>query len=220
MTKFLRLLLLLVVLVSPAFARDSASIIDEPYYKIKASIYEAMPKHLHDDEIIFLGDSLTDYVQFSEVFPDLHTKNRAIAGDTTTGVLNRLQDVIASTPAKLFVLIGCNDIVYDVAPDDIAKNIREIISRVKAGSPRTKIYLETIMPVNHEFETRRPGNIINAVNERLPEIAKEFGCTLIDTYNFFAEDDELPKQYTIDGVHFNGSGIIRWMEFLAPYIKE
>lgn len=220
MTKFLRLLILVVVLVSPAFARDSASIIDDALYKIKTSIYEAMPKHTYGDEIIFLGDSLTDYVRFSEIFPDMHARNRGIAGDTTTGVLFRLQDIIASTPAKLFVLIGTNDIVYNVKPDDIAKNIRDIISKVKAGSPKTKIYLETLFPVNHEFETRRPGDIIKAVNERLPEIAKEFGCTLIDTYNFFAEDGELPKIYTVDGVHLSGAGILRWMEFLAPYIKE
>ena len=220
MTKFLRLLLLLVVSVSPAFARDASSIIDEPFYKIKTSIYEAMPKHLNDDEIIFLGDSLTDYVKFDEIFPELHTKNRGIAGDTTTGVLHRLQDIIASKPAKLFILIGTNDIVYNVEPDEIAKNISDIISQVKAGSPKTKIYLETLMPVNHEFETHRPGNIIKAVNERLPEIAKEFGCTLVDTYKFFAEDGELPKNYTIDGIHFNGSGILHWMKFLAPYIKE
>ena len=187
---------------------------------IKASIYEAMPKY--DNEIIFLGDSLTDYVQFHEIFPDLRVINRGIAGDTTTGVLNRLDEIISRKPAKLFIEIGLNDIVYKVAPVDIAANIRKIIERVKTGSPETKIYLETLLPVvnNGKFETRRPSNIINSVNELLPEIAKDLDCKLLDLHKFFAENDNMPERYTVDGVHMNGTGILKWMQFLEPYIKE
>ncbi len=198
----------------------TASTVINVYYLVKTKIYEAMPKY--DDEIIFLGDSLTDYIQFHEIFPDFRVINRGIAGDTTTGVLNRLDEIISRKPAKLFIEIGLNDIVFNVAPADIAANIRKIIERVKTGSPATKIYLETLLPVvnNGKFETRRPSNIINSVNELLPEIAKDLDCKLLDIHKFFAEDDIMPERYTVDGVHMNGTGILKWMKFLEPYIKE
>ena len=200
--------------------RTAATLINEPYYMIKKSIFESMPKY--NNEIIFLGDSLTDYVQFSEIFPDLPVINRGIAGDTTTGVLYRLDEIISRKPAKLFIHIGLNDIVYKVTPAEIAGNIRKIVERVKSGSPETKIYLETILPVvnNGKFQTDRPSEIIKSVNELLPEIAKDFDCKLLDNYKFFAEDDNMPERYSIDGVHMNGAGILKWMKFLEPYIKE
>ncbi|MBQ7577417.1 MAG: hypothetical protein IJT21_04010 [Synergistaceae bacterium] len=220
MKKFLCAFALIALIVSPSLARTAGTHINEPYYMIKTSIYESMPKY--ENEIIFLGDSLTDYIQFHEVFPDLRVINRGIAGDTTTGVLHRLGEIISRKPAKLFIEIGINDIVYNVAPVDIAANIRKIIERVKAGSPATKIYLETLLPVvnNGKFETRRPSNIINAVNELLPDIAKDLGCKLLDVHKFFAEDDNMPERYTVDGVHMNGAGILHWMKFLEPYVKE
>jgi lysophospholipase L1-like esterase len=45
-------------------------------------------------------------------------------------------------------------------------------------------------------------------------------CELIDTYSYFAEDGELPERYTIDGIHLNGAGIVRWVEFLTKCIKD
>ena len=220
MKKFLCVLALVALIVSPSLARTAGDHINGPYFRIKTSIYESMPKY--DDEIIFLGDSLTDYIQFHEIFPDLRVINRGIAGDTTTGVLHRLDEVISRKPAKLFIEIGINDIFYNAAPVDIAANIRKIIELVKAGSPDTKIYLETILPVvnNGKFQTRRPSNIINAVNELLPDIAKDLGCKLLDVHKFFAENDNMPERYTVDGLHMNGAGIVRWMQFLEPYVKE
>ena len=200
--------------------RTASTLINEPYYMIKTSIFESMPKY--DNEIIFLGDSLTDYIQFSEIFPALNIINRGIAGDTTTGVLNRLDEIISRQPAKLFINIGLNDIFYKVDSVEIAANIRKIIERVKAGSPETKIYLETLLPVvnNSKFLTGRPSNIINSVNKLLPEIAKDLDCKLLDVHKFFAEDDNMPERYSVDGVHMNGAGILKWMQFLEPYIKE
>ena len=219
MRKFLLALVLVFVSAGVSFAATSADIISSPFYKVRASIFEAMPDP--EGEIIFLGDSLTDYVKFDELFPDLRINNRGIAGDTTVGVLNRLDTVVSAKPAKLFILIGTNDIVFGATPDGIASNIRKIISRVKTASPDTRIYLQTLLPVNHAFgDSRRPKAAILAVNELISEIADDTGVTLINSYKYFAENDELPGRYTFDGIHLNGAGILHWMELLAPFIKE
>ncbi|MBR2208023.1 MAG: hypothetical protein IJ859_04355 [Synergistaceae bacterium] len=199
-----------------AFASDN---IDTPYYQIKWSIFEAMPRD--EEKIVFLGDSLTDYVKFDELVPELKIKNRGIAGDTTVGVLKRLDEVISLKPSKLFLLIGTNDIVFNRKPDEIVDNIKKIIEKFREKSPNTAIYVQTLFPVNHNLgDARRPKEAILAINEGLSKLSDEIKFTLIDTYSLFAENDELPERYTVDGLHLNGAGIVRWVEFLREWLQE
>lgn len=203
----------------PAFAeRTETDILKDTYNRIHRSIFESMPRN--EGGIVFLGDSLTDYVPFNELLPGLPVINRGIAGDNTLGALIRIDEVISLKPAKLFILLGTNDIVYNMSAEKTAENLTAIIRKVKEGSPETKIYLETIMPTNPNYETHRPNDVINSWNERVRAVAKETGCTLIDTHTHMAENGILPDRYTVDGVHFSGEGIVRWVEFLKPFAEE
>ncbi|MBQ3448184.1 MAG: hypothetical protein IJG37_11115, partial [Synergistaceae bacterium] len=84
--------------------RADTDILNTAFYKIKRSIHEAMPGN--EGCVVFLGDSLTDYVPFSELFPGLRVINRGIAGDNTLGALERIDEVTSLKPAKLFILLG------------------------------------------------------------------------------------------------------------------
>ena len=209
-------LFVFIFIATSAFAIDN---INSPYYQIKWSIFEAMPRD--EGKIVFLGDSLTDYVKFDELLPDLKIKNRGIAGDTTAGILNRLDEVISLKPSKLFLLIGTNDIVFDRKPDEIVKNIKKIIETFSEKSPDTAVFVQTLFPVNHKFgDDRRPKETIIKINDGLEKLSAENKFTLIDTYSLFSENDELPERYTIDGLHLNGSGVVRWIEFLSTWLRE
>ena len=201
----------------PVFAeRTETDIINSAYYKIKHSIHESMPRT--EGGIVFLGDSLTDYVPFSELLPGLPVINRGIAGDNTLGALRRIDEVISLKPSKLFILLGTNDIVYNMTADRTAGNLTDIIRKVKEGSPSTKIFLETIMPVNPELESRRKNDVINALNVRVRAVAVETGVELVDTHSHMAENGVLPLKWTVDGLHLNGEGAVKWIEFIAPML--
>ena len=78
---------------------------------------------------LFLGDSLTEYGNWRELFPGLDIKNRGIAGDTTDGVLHRLDGITALSPDKIFLMIGINDLLMGrsvkriFVPDEVADHI-------------------------------------------------------------------------------------------------
>ncbi len=210
------------IIISRKLKKGSAeSIINHAYYQMKYSTFKAMKKD--DNSIVFLGDSLTDYAGFDEIFHDSRMKNRGIAGDTTLGVLNRLDEITDMKPAKLFILTGTNDIIFGRSADEIVQSIRQIISRIQAESPDTKIYLQSLFPVNNiKFRTNRPIATIQAVNAGLEILAGELHCTFINTYPILLNESEnaLDVKYTSDGLHFNGMGIMKWAEFLKSYVYE
>ena len=175
----------------------------------------------HEDSggIVFLGDSITEFLNVDEFLPSYHIIKRGIAGDTTSGVLRRLGEVVALKPRKLFLLIGTNDIGIDLWTTSIARNIREIVSRIQAKSPETKIYLESLFPTRHI--PSRPNAYIQELNHEIAAIAQDLHCTFIDLYPLLlGEDGELAEEYTLDGLHLSDKAVAKWTELLVPYLDE
>ena len=169
--------------------------------------------------IVFLGDSITDYADFDALLPEHHIINRGIAGDTTSGVLKRLGEVISLKPGKLFLLIGTNDIGDGLETAPIVRNIRQIVSRVKEKSPETRIYLQAVFPTRHIGT--RPNAEITALNTSLKAVAEALHCTFIDLYPLLLDGEgELAEEYTVDGLHLSPAAYEVWMKFILPYLSE
>lgn len=63
--------------------------------------------------VVFLGDSITQAANdnFFGLFPGLKIANRGISGDTTRGMLLRLEhDVLSLDPKAIVMLMGTNDL--------------------------------------------------------------------------------------------------------------
>ena len=105
-------------------------------------------------DIVFLGNSITDYGEWTELLQLPEAKNRGISGDITFGILERLDEVTEGSPAKIFILIGINDIARNIPDSVILDNYKKIIQRIKKSSKRTKIYFNTLIPVNNTFPDR------------------------------------------------------------------
>lgn len=193
------------------------------HYYIKKSVYEAMPND--DGEIIFLGNSITAGCPWGELFNNIKVKNRGISGDVTDAILFRLDEVTESHPSKIFLMIGVNDLSFGKSKKYILKNYQKIIDRVINESPETKIYIQSILPVNAEFNyfenhTNKTDSIL-CLNKSLQLIAKDQGHTYIDLFTYFADEDlKLKSEYTFDGLHLTGKGYLRWKELIEKYVNE
>ncbi|MBQ3447361.1 MAG: hypothetical protein IJG37_06945, partial [Synergistaceae bacterium] len=117
MNRYVKILCAVVVLVCCAVCLRGPAArvlrhfgIIKSYYEKKLGEFRAMTRRTGG--IVFLGDSITDFLDFDEFLPSHHVINRGIAGDTTHGVLYRLGEVISLRPRKLFILIGTNDIPH------------------------------------------------------------------------------------------------------------
>jgi len=191
-------------------------------YAIKVEQFRSFPNASTD--IIFLGNSITAGTDWNELLGITNARNRGISGDITFGILERLDEVTEGKPAKVFILIGINDIQRNVPDSFIASNYKKIIQRIKSASPVTKIYFQTLLPVNNEFTQFKnhynKDEHILYVNDQLKKIASEEKITLIDLYpHFLNADKKLEKKYTMDGLHLNAAGYTLWASLLKPWLK-
>lgn len=194
------------------------------YYEQKVTLFRLLPDT--KGEIIFLGNSITDIGEWAEIWQNPTVKNRGISGDNTFGVLARLDEVVSSRPAKVFLMIGINDISKGIPDSVIIANHKKMYERIKAASPTTKVYVQSILPTNNSFtEFQRHQNKddhIRTVNAALKKICSELRLTYVDLYTrFLDESGKLDKQYTNDGLHINGYGYLLWKKILEEkgYMK-
>lgn len=187
-------------------------------FALKVEQFKAYPDSKKD--IIFLGNSITAGVDWTELLGKSNLRNRGISGDITFGVLERLDEVTEGKPAKVFILIGINDISRNIPDSFIIENYKKMIRRIKTESPKTKIYFHTLMPVNNEFTQfknhyNKDEHILH-VNEALKKLAASESITLIDLYpHFLNADNKLDKKYTVDGLHLNAEGYKVWARILT-----
>ncbi len=195
---------------------------ESEHFKKRMEVFKNDP--LQKNGIVFLGNSITEQGDWKSLFPDKNVYNRGIGGDNTYGVLARLDEIIASEPEKIFLMIGINDLGSRQWENSlILENYNKIIDKIKNGSPKTKLYIQSILPLNdsllrgESYKNKR--DIILGLNKELKKIGENKCSKFIDLYSIFHKGDHvLDSKYTRDGIHLNSEGYSVWAEFLKKYL--
>ena len=171
--------------------------------------------------LVFLGDSITQgWGDVGSSFPGIKTANRGISGDTSRGVLIRLQDdVIALNPQGVVLLIGTNDLGDGVEPEVIAGNIKLIIAALRAHNPSMPVILCEVFPSS--ASKSRPADKIRKINDLYQDaVADQPQVTVLDTWSLFkdvhgdAKEQEMP-----DLLHPDMVGYAKWAAALRPIFE-
>lgn len=202
---------------NPVFGQQAHS----TYYYQRKSLFEQLPDTR--GEILLIGDSITDGGEWSELLNNRKVKNRGISGDVTQGVLDRLAEITKGRPRKVFLMIGVNDLARGIPAATVTANIFRIVERIRQASPGTKIYVQSILPVNDQFSKFgnhvNKGDEIRTINRQLQEKAGK-GYEYIDLYSGFAtEEGRLKPEYTNDGLHLTGAGYVKWAAMIKGILK-
>ena len=183
----------------------------------------AWEKQIQQDQgaLVFLGDSITqgwgDTMGGS--FPGVKVANRGISGDTTRGVLIRLQgDVLALKPSGVVLLIGTNDLEEKASPEVIAGNLKLIVAALKKHNPKMPIILCNTFPSS--ASKRRPADQIRKINQLYFAAVKgDPQITVLDTWLLFANPQgDAKKGEFPDLLHPNKLGYARWAAALRPLL--
>lgn len=226
MKRSLLFIIVLFLATSAVYPQQPAAASDSSRYSAYWWHSKDMYDHLPDtrNEIVFLGNSITDGAEWYELLGNKRIRNRGISADVTEGILLRLDAITKLKPAKIFIMIGVNDLSRNMTVSEITANYTAILERIRTETPKTKVYIQSVLPVNpatgmalnHTNKT----DLIIGLNARLKELAAEFGHTYIDLFSLMADaNNHLPRKYSIDGLHLTYAAYRVWAEAIRPYVR-
>ena len=216
------------IVLSILLAQKNKNIDETSYSKRKLEMFEFENRILAKEQIIFIGDSITDLCVLDNYYQDLPlaTYNRGIGGDRTENVLNRLKvSLFDLNPPKVVLLIGVNDVKSNISEDKILSNYRKILNQIKINLPLTEVFCMSILPMNKMVEARpiidvdKNNQIIMDLNPQIEEIVNEFNYKYVNLFPNFADSNNyLIEQYSDDGIHLNHNGFVEWSRILKPLL--
>lgn len=211
------------LLLAAALLVAGAAFAQGEYHFQRRSLFDVLP--LHSSDIVFVGNSITDGCEWAELFQNRHVKNRGISGDRSDWLLGRLDSILTAHPKKLFLMIGTNDLAAGRTPDEIVRDVERLIDRFQRESKWTKIYVQSILPVNGEGFTKyrshyEHAHLIVPTNKRLEALCHQKGVTYLDVWGALADDEgRLDRRYTNDGLHLMGAGYLVWRDAIKFHVK-
>lgn len=193
------------------------------FYYQRESLFDVLP--VDSTNIVMLGNSLTNGAEWHELFNNPKVVNRGITGDTAQGIKDRLKPITSGHPAKIFLLTGANDISHHLTADSIATAIIDLVQTIQEQTPETKLYVESILPINNSFgryknmKDKEP--VVLEINRILSEKLPTMGVKWLNVFPLFVDEDgNMRKEYTNDGLHILGPAYLAWRDFLLPFINE
>ena len=174
----------------------------------------------YDSDVVFFGNSITRGGSFQNYFPNVKTCNLGYPGDNMDGMMLRVKQIKVVKPEKVFVMAGINGLQMQTI-DVFESKYQRMVDSIKSVVPDAAIYLQSILPVNHEMtKGGASAEKIKNANAIIKEIAQRSDCVYVDLWSLFEKNDEMPRELTRDGVHLKSEAYERWMEEIRKYIEE
>jgi lysophospholipase L1-like esterase len=210
--------------VAASIARAPARVYFPRYYERIEQFWQESP--ITPEDIVFLGNSLTENGKWADFFQKQHIVNRGIIGDEVFGIYDRLYQILPGKPKKIFLQTGANDVSHNLSVDSIVERIAMVMDRILEESPDTKLYLQGSLPINESFGRYSKLNgktkAFPQLNKRLQELAASKDIVFVNLFPLFIQPGTsiLRKDLTTDGLHLNKKGYEIWVKQITSYVED
>ena len=137
--------------------------------------------------------------------------NGGVSGETSSGLLNRLEWVLEEQFDGVIVSIGANDTLRGINPELTFQNINNILNYLKKNQiPSMLIGMKAPNNLGKDY--------VNEFNKIYPNLAKIYRVSF---YPFFLKDVALvPSLNQDDMIHPNKKGVKKIVENIYPYFID
>ena len=204
---------------------SSSSFGQNPFYQQKISEFGQM-RPVDSTDVVMVGDGLTEYAgDWNKLLQWRHIRNRGIAGDRIKGVASRLHSVLQGKPKALFLMAGTNDILEKETLPTVLHDYIDLINLVRETSPETKLYVQSLLPVNETFSNEKLSGMTNTIasfNVQLRHYCERHHVGYINIFKRFVRHgtNEMRRELTSDGLHLTPFGYKVWAFELKKYLLD
>jgi lysophospholipase L1-like esterase len=167
----------------------------------------------HGEKLVFVGDSITAGGDWSAWFPDDDVVELGLDGDTTTTLAERLDEVIATQPDSVVLLIGTNDFGTRRTVEQVVRGVESIMVTMRRELPGTRLLLQSIMPRGADLAPR-----IKDANRHLRQFSSTVRAQYLDLWPALADEsgDVIRPEFSDDQLHLTPAGYEAWLAELVP----
>ena len=195
------------------------------YYDCRMAAYAKMP--IPENAMIWIGDSIVEQAWWESLIKEKDLVNRGIGGDNTYGMLHRLPLYLESSPRKIFIFAGINDISANYPVDDIFANFVAMVKMIQEKAPECEIFIQSPITPNTDVLAyayiKNKQAKVQELNTRLEQMCKNMGVTWVDIRPVLHnEKGEIKEEYTKDGIHLYPAAYEAWVDYLKKmkYVRR
>lgn len=166
-------------------------------------------------DLLFIGDSLIEYFDWTGRFPSHRVVNLGVSGETVEWLLERLERITSMHPKAdmVFIMTGINNVAMEET--GFISEYRNLLKKVTAAYPKARLYVNSLLPTLLPF--LKP-HVIQEVNLSLKTLAEETGATFLDIHSAFMASN-LRELLLPDGVHLSEKGYKLWSGIIEGVIE-
>ncbi|MGR5001003.1 SGNH/GDSL hydrolase family protein [Vibrio celticus] len=167
-------------------------------------------------DLVMFGDSITEWAPWADIFRDISMVNRGLAGDTTTGMLRRIDTTLNVKPKLVCFMAGINDLAQGYDVDHIYQNYIDMLKVWQENEIR--ILVQSTLYVGSKLQGLNPS--VELLNSKLSEYCTQQGIAFLDVNSVLSPNKLLSNEYSCDDLHLNAKAYQTWAEILQPTIAE
>jgi len=180
-----------------------------PHFRLRYNLISAFPVSA---SVVMVGDSITELADWRALLPGLDVVNQGISGDTTVGLLKRIELVKRTGARTIALMFGVNDLQQGQTVEQV--NARYLQAIDELSGPGICLIVQSTLLTRRGAQLNRS---IAALNEKLIDDCKTGKCTFVDLNAKIAPDGELPTEATVDGIHPTAIVYKIWRDVLFKY---
>lgn len=178
-------------------------------HRLKVPFHVAYPSR---SDVVMVGDSLTESADWSALFPRCKIANYGIAGDTSWGMLERVDTIISTGASRAIIMLGANDVLRGFPEDLTLINAEALVTALRSAG--MSVTLQSTLYTNRQDDTAK----IDRINDGLTKLCKRVGCSYVDLNAKLSAGGVLRPEYVFEGVHINALAYGVWRDHVGSYI--
>ncbi|MFA0572015.1 SGNH/GDSL hydrolase family protein [Vibrio splendidus] len=167
-------------------------------------------------DLVVFGDSITEWAPWADIFRDVSMVNRGLAGDTTTGMLRRIDTTLNVKPKLVCFMAGINDLAQGYDVDHIYQNYIDMLKVWQENDIR--ILVQSTLYVGSKLQGLNPS--VELLNSKISEYCSQQGIAFLDVNSVLSPNQLLSNEYSCDDLHLNAKAYQAWAEVLQPTVAE
>ncbi|MDP2500028.1 SGNH/GDSL hydrolase family protein [Vibrio splendidus] len=167
-------------------------------------------------DLVMFGDSITEWAPWADIFRDVSMVNRGLAGDTTTGMLRRIDTTLNVKPKLVCFMAGVNDLAQGYDVEYIYQNYIDMLKVWQENDIR--ILVQSTLYVGSKLQGLNPS--VELLNSKISEYCSQQGIAFLDVNSVLSPNQLLSNEYSCDDLHLNAKAYQVWVEVLQPTVAE